>query len=56
MSFKLMANERNSTEENPDSIEIPPELQAEFEVWERTSDEAWEMIDRMEKDEGFESW
>ena len=24
--------------------------------WERASDEAWQMIDRMEKDEGFESW
>ena len=38
------------------AIEFPPELSEEFEAWERASDEAWEMIYRMEKEEGFESW
>jgi hypothetical protein len=36
--------------------EIPPELKLEFEAWERASDEAWQMIDRLEKEEKFESW
>ena len=51
-----MTNQPNSTEKNPDLIAFPAELQAEFEAWDKASDEAWEMIDRMEKDEGFESW
>ena len=51
-----MAGEQESTEKNNGFEEIPPELLAEFEAWERASDEAWQMIDRMEKDEGFESW
>jgi len=51
-----MTNQRHSTEENPDLIEFPPELSEEFEAWERASDEAWQMIYRMEKEEGFESW
>ena len=51
-----MVNKPDSTEKNPHPIEIPPELLAEFEAWERASDEAWQMIDRMEKAEGFESW
>jgi hypothetical protein len=51
-----MTNDPASTEKNPNSIEIPPELLQELEAWERASDEAWQMIDRMEKDEGFESW
>jgi hypothetical protein len=36
--------------------EISPELQAETQAWERASDEAWRLIDQMEKEEGFESW
>jgi hypothetical protein len=51
-----MTNKPNSTEKNPDIIEIPAELLAEIEAWERASDEAWQMIDQMERDEGFESW
>jgi predicted DNA-binding antitoxin AbrB/MazE fold protein len=30
--------------------EIPPELLAELEAWERASDEAWAMIDQWEKE------
>ena len=33
------------------SAGIPPELRAEFEAWERASDEAWAMIDQWEKEE-----
>ena len=51
-----MINQADSTEKNPDLIEFPAEFQADFEAWERASDEAWEMIYRMEKEEGFESW
>ncbi len=51
-----MINQPDSNEKKPDLVEIPPELQAESEAWERASDEAWEMIYRMEKEEGFESW
>jgi hypothetical protein len=51
-----MINQPDSTEKKPDLVEIPPELQTEFEAWERASDEAWQMIDRMENEEGFESW
>ena len=51
-----MTNQPDSTEKNPDLIEIPPELLEELEAWERASDEAWQMIDQMEKKEGFESW
>ncbi len=36
--------------------EIPPELQAETQAWERASDEAWRVIHQMEKEEGFDSW
>ena len=35
-------------------IESPimtPELQAEFDMWERASDEAWAMIEQWEKEE-----
>jgi len=31
--------------------EVPAELQAEFKAWERASDEAWQWIDRLEKEE-----
>jgi hypothetical protein len=51
-----MTNQPDLTENNPDPIEIPTEMSEEFEAWERASDEAWQMIDRMEKAEGFESW
>jgi hypothetical protein len=48
-----MTSQSDSTLKNPDPIEIPPELLEELEAWERASDEAWRMIDGMEKDEGF---
>lgn len=32
--------------------EIPPELKAELDAWERASDEAWAMIERWEKEVG----
>jgi hypothetical protein len=51
-----MTNGPDSTEKNPDPIEIPREFWEEFEAWERASDEAWRMIDQMEKEEGFDSW
>jgi len=51
-----MINQPDSNEKNPDFIEFPAELKAELEAWDRASDEAWQMIDRMERDEGFESW
>ena len=31
--------------------ELTPELQAEFDAWERASDEAWALIDHWEKEE-----
>ena len=31
--------------------EVSPELQAEFDAWERTSDEAWAQIDQWEQEE-----
>jgi hypothetical protein len=34
-----------------DRAVIPAELLAEFEAWERASDEAWAMIDDWEKEE-----
>lgn len=46
----------SSTEKNPLLIEIPPEMLQDLQAWERASDEAWQMINQMEKDEGFESW
>ena len=49
----IMTNQPDSTQKKP-LIEIP-ELLEEFEAWERASDEAWQMIDQMEKEEGFES-
>jgi hypothetical protein len=30
--------------------EIPPELKAELEAWERAGDDAWRMIDEWEKE------
>jgi hypothetical protein len=51
-----MTYQPDSTEKKPDLTEISTELLAELKAWERASDEAWQMIDRMEKDEGFESW
>jgi hypothetical protein len=33
------------------SLAITPELQAEFDAWERVSDEAWSMIEQWEEDE-----
>lgn len=33
-------------------IEFTPEERAEFEAWERLSDEAWAMIDEWEKESG----
>jgi hypothetical protein len=33
----------------PMSLDFTPEVQAEFEMWERASDEAWAMIDEREK-------
>jgi hypothetical protein len=32
------------------AMEIPPELRAEMDAWERASDDAWDMIDKWEKD------
>src|SRR5262245_56123170 len=52
----MMTNQTDSNEKHFKVIEFLAELQAETEAWERASDEAWRMIDRMEKDEGFESW
>ena len=34
------------------SAPLPPEMQAEFAEWERASDEAWSLIDRLEEEEG----
>ena len=31
--------------------QVPPELQEEFDGWERLGDEAWSLIDQWEKDE-----
>jgi hypothetical protein len=31
--------------------EVTPELEAEFDAWERASDEAWAWIDEWEKDQ-----
>jgi len=42
-----MTNQPDSTQKKP-LIEIP-ELLEEFEAWERASDEAWQMIDQMER-------
>src|SRR5438045_599929 len=33
------------------SPEVPAEFQAEFKAWERASDEAWRLIDRLEHEE-----
>jgi len=52
----MMTNQTDSNEKHFNLTEFLPDLQAETEAWERASDEAWRMIDRMEKDEGFESW
>jgi hypothetical protein len=52
----IMTNQPDLTENNPDPIEIPTEMLEELEAWERASDEAWQMIERMEEEEGFESW
>jgi hypothetical protein len=30
---------------------LPPELQAEFDAWERAGDEAWAQIDQWEREE-----
>lgn len=51
-----MANEQDLKPKNSEHIEIPSELLAEFKAWERASDEAWQMIDQMEQEEGFASW
>ena len=32
------------------SMEIPPELRAEFEAWDAASEEAWTLIDKWEKE------
>jgi hypothetical protein len=33
------------------SLELTPELRAEFEAWERAGDEAWALIDQWEQEE-----
>jgi hypothetical protein len=33
------------------SPELPPELRAEFDAWERAGDEAWALIDQWEQEE-----
>jgi len=33
------------------AAELPPELQAEFDAWERAGDEAWAQIDQWEREE-----
>ena len=33
------------------SLELTPELRAEFEAWERAGDEAWALIDQWEREE-----
>jgi hypothetical protein len=32
------------------TLEVPPELKAEMDAWERAGDEAWAMIDQWEKE------
>jgi hypothetical protein len=33
------------------AAELPPELRAEFEAWERVGDEAWAQIDQWERED-----